>query len=76
VKQTERCPYCGARDIIKKGVRKNKYGAVQLSLVEWTWSCLLSSGWEKESGTALWKELRRNVLRQAANSENYAKSRN
>ena len=26
----ERCPYCGARDIIKKGVRKNKYGAVQL----------------------------------------------
>src|ERR1022692_1712504 len=30
VKQTERCPYCGAHDIIKKGVRKNKYGAVQL----------------------------------------------
>src|SRR5438105_15306042 len=29
-KQTERCPYCGAHDIIKKGVRKNKYGAVQL----------------------------------------------
>src|SRR6266705_3577569 len=26
----ERFPYCGARDIIKKGVRKNKYGAVQL----------------------------------------------
>lgn len=29
-KQTERCPYCGAHDIIKKGIRKNKYGAVQL----------------------------------------------
>ena len=26
----QRCPYCGARHIIKKGVRKNKYGAVQL----------------------------------------------
>jgi transposase-like protein len=30
VKPTERCPYCGARDIVKKGIRKNKYGAVQL----------------------------------------------
>lgn len=29
-KPTERCPYCGNLRIIKKGIRKNKYGAVQL----------------------------------------------
>ena len=29
-KPIERCPYCGDLGIIKKGVRKNKYGAVQL----------------------------------------------
>jgi hypothetical protein len=29
-KPIERCPYCGDLGIIKKGIRKNKYGAVQL----------------------------------------------
>ncbi len=27
---TAACPYCGGRRIIRKGVRKNKYGDVQL----------------------------------------------
>ena len=30
IKPTLACPYCGDRHIIKKGVRKNKYGTVQL----------------------------------------------
>ena len=29
-KPIENCPYCGGTDIIRKGVRKNKFGAVQL----------------------------------------------
>jgi transposase-like protein len=29
-KPIERCPYCGDLGVIKKGIRKNKYGAVQL----------------------------------------------
>jgi hypothetical protein len=29
-KPIKRCPYCGNLGIIKKGIRKNKYGAVQL----------------------------------------------
>lgn len=29
-KPTTACPYCGGQDIIRKGVRKNKYGDVQL----------------------------------------------
>jgi transposase-like protein len=29
-KPTEACPYCGGKRIIRKGVRKNKYGDVQL----------------------------------------------